>query len=406
LGTRGWGETAIGLRIGRELHQIGDIPVFLVHSSATALFKNTPFTCVPISDHLGPLLELLIEAHVSGKNTASIILADFFTASMYLPEMGLDPQFLTRYDLPVIALDIWNYEETGYAIDVYVDKHKHVPRWIESLSHRLIPVPIVRSVFKPGVYNALPERIAVPRRVRNHVRGNIGLAAGDRAVLFCTASWQQPPLSDEHGERMAKTVPTLLAHYLDQLGPSVHLVHVGPSTYPLREVLGDRYHWLPSLNADQFDLLVGSVDLLMSVNISATTNAKAIASGLPVIVLQNSCRAGTLEELTSWLPAPPSPDVAECVRDLVPLYPFSLWPLGFYDFLRPLLLDNNYCDALEIVELLDEQKVVAVCRDLLFSVEVRERLAHKQSEYVRQIARLPTALDAIESFLDRRTVCH
>jgi hypothetical protein len=91
-------------------------------------------------------------------------------------------------------------------------------------------------------------------------------------------------------------VPQLLYSYLTQVDSSVKLIHVGPAALQLAAADG-RYLWMPSLSPDNFDRLLGSVDLFLSANISATTIGRAIASGVPVLVVENSCTATTTAEV-------------------------------------------------------------------------------------------------------------
>jgi hypothetical protein len=79
-----------------------------------------------------------------------------------------------------------------------------------------------------------------------------------------------------------EAVPRLLSEHLRRADPAATLVHVGPAALQLAP--DARYVWIPPLSPDNFDRLLGSVDLLLSANISATTNGRAIAAGVSVLV--------------------------------------------------------------------------------------------------------------------------
>ena len=114
-------------------------------------------------------------------------------------------------------------------------------------------------------------------------------------MLMCTAGWQHNIINPD-GRRLMELVPQLLYSYLTQVDSSVKLIHVGPAALQLAAADG-RYLWMPSLSPDNFDRLLGSVDLFLSANISATTIGRAIASGVPVLVVENSCTATTTAEV-------------------------------------------------------------------------------------------------------------
>jgi hypothetical protein len=223
------------------------------------------------------------------------------------------------------------------------------------------------------------------------------LADADRAVLLCTAGWQHE-IEDPDGQRLATEVPRLLWTYLAQVSPAVRLIHVGPAPLSL-EAAGKRYLWMPSMTPDNFERLLGSVDLLLSANISATTIGRALTSGVPVLVVQNSCLAQTAAEAEAAIGGCVSPSVRTWLERAAPLYRFSLWPQGCWQFLRPLLRDNPYCTALDVVELTDEPRFMETCRRLLFDAQGRDEALARQTEYVELIKRLPSAAQLIDSLL-------
>ncbi len=394
----GLGETILGIRIANELHKRGDSVSFLAHTASALAYKGAPFPVELLDDRLGALLPHLVDGCVINERPTCIIVCDLFTNSVFFRDARVDPEFLSRYGIPIIGLDTWHFGESGNRIDLYLDKSTEISPWVAKLKHRLIPVPIARPIAQPGMYSNLPPPVVIGREVRNQLRVNLGLGSSDRSVLFCTANWQQAPYPNDHAKRLGDGVPLLLAQYLNQIGTQTHMVHVGPSEYPLEEILGDRYHWIPPLQPNEFDLLLGSVDLLLSVNISATTVTKAIVSEIPTMVLQNSLRAETLEEAESSLSNGPSRILVNWVKEVLPLFPFSLWPSGWHAFLAPVLRANDYARAAGLTELLNEEQIVHTCKELLFSVTARHDHLQRRTEYLNKVRQLPSAPDVIDSF--------
>jgi CheY-like chemotaxis protein len=215
-------------------------------------------------------------------------------------------------------------------------------------------------------------------------------------VLFCTNRWQhQRP--DGLFKRQAEALPRLLAQYIARLGESVHLVHAGPEAYDLEIQLGKRYHWLPPLAPADFESMIAAMDLMVSANISATTIAKAMTHGVPVVVLQNSASVTSREDAEAAVASESSVWLRAWLEQAVPLLPFSLWPVGFHRFLTPLLRDNPYVAALDIAEILDERRTEATLAGLLFEPSRREDHLHRQSAYLNQIRSLPTGAETIKA---------
>jgi hypothetical protein len=399
LSRSGWGETAFGIHLAKELHRLGDRCVFFANPSAAPLFAGLPFVYEEVTDQLGGLIKLFLESYLEQNRVGSIVLADFNTSHGVLRQMGLDARFLLKYDVPVVAVDTWSSTESGCAIDVFVNKRKEIGDWIKEVPFRLLPVPIVRPRGLKGACRFLPQPTMPARNIRSHLRGNLGLGEKDRAILLCTAGWQHATYNDPHGERIARAVPELLMCYVKSLGADVHLVHIGPTNLGQQGVLNGRYHWLPSVPVAHFDLLLGSMDLMVSLNVSAATIGKAITSKVPVIVLQNSLKGESADEVLAQLLTRPSEIVLNWIREAVPLYPFRLWPLGFSQFLDPVLERNDYLTAVEVIECLDEQRFLERCGCLLHSPAEREAVQNRQANYVDQVSRLPAPSEVLSTYL-------
>ena len=74
----------------------------------------------------------------------SILLCDFHSCSRFFELAGVDQRFVTRYQIPVIAIDIWNCLETGLRMDHVGGDWVPRAEWFEGVAGRLVPVPIGR----------------------------------------------------------------------------------------------------------------------------------------------------------------------------------------------------------------------------------------------------------------------
>jgi hypothetical protein len=120
---------------------------------------------------------------------------------------------------------------------------------------------------------------------------------------------------------------------------------------------------------------------------------------VPVIVLKNSQMLKKPKDVERVASANLSHAVMELLQEALPIYPFSLWPLGYYDFLRPLLADNSYCQTFEAIEIVDEQAFITTCDKLLNDRPAREAMLQRQMHYVKQVGELPSAAEVIDGFL-------
>lgn len=400
----GWGETALGLRVAEELEAQGASISFLAHKSNSLLMSTTPFAREFISDEAGKLLRLYVDSLVQSERPSAIILSDMATTQRFCSQASVDSTFLAQYGVPLISIDTWEQALTRASMDLFLSEPQELDLRLASLSKPLLPVPVLQSTPRRGAYSCMPGPVRIPRRVRTHLRENLGIGDSERIVLLCTAAWQHMRYRSRDGNRMAASLPLLLAEYVSRLGPSVHLVHVGPAAYPLQERLGGRYHWLPPLQTMHFEELLGSSDLLLSANISAGTNLKAISSGVPTVVVHNSHEARDLGELEPHLGTSPSEALRHWLVENLPIYRFRLWPLGWFDFLAPVLKDNPYLETVEAVELIDERGFVETCERLLFDTTARQRMQERQAAYVSAVGGLPRAAEVVRQYLAEEAI--
>jgi hypothetical protein len=399
LSRKGWGETSVGVAVARQVKEEGSEASVMVHSSGVPSLIGTSLNFQEVPDHVVPLFWLLLDERLCEERFDSIILCDYLTTDYTLRHYGMQPEQLLMYDVPLLVLDTWEYDVTGSTIDIYGVNQWQMGNWIEKIKHRLVPAPVGR-LTAPGAYCGIPsQNTMLPTRVRRHIRQNLGLTDKDRAVLFCTAAWQHN-IKHFDGERISLLAPQLLWSYLTQVDPSIRLIHVGPAALAL-ENTDHRYLWMPCVTPSDFDRLLGSVDLFLSFNISATTIARAIASGVPIIAVQNSYQGNTLAEVEAQMGMCASQNLAAWIRAAVPLYPFRLWPLGHWHFLKPLLQYNAYAEALMVIELLDDVHFVETCRGILLNSVTRQQTITRQDTYASQARQLPTAAQLIRCYLEQ-----
>ncbi|WP_250507479.1 DUF6365 family protein [Caballeronia sp. GAFFF3] len=393
LSKGGWGEAMFCAHLARQLRGGGGEPLIISHPTNSPVFRDCGVERIEVGDHFGTLANLLLRELVVERGADSLVLCDFLTSCGAWSRFGLKPRDFLDLDCPVVGVDTWGQAGKSKNINVFLDKRISIPDWIDNIP-RLLPSPIHPPSGTPGICSFLLKTSSSTRSTRNYIRGNLGLDANDRAVLFCTAKWQHVGYADEHGDRCASLFIDLIAQYFLRTNNSIHLIHVGPERLSPMSALGNRYHWLPPLG-DKFDYVLSAVDLMLSSNVSATTVSKAIFARVPTIVLRNSCEAKTVEEADTWLGSHRTPLVSKWLRTAVPLFAFTLWPIGFYETTNSLMHSNQFLNAVETIEWLHMAEFLAQIEKLAFSSQEREDLQHRQEAYHKQVSALPSAASAL-----------
>ena len=363
-----YGESTLARRIAIELHARGDEIVVLSSSTLAPLWKQAPVRFGAI-DKLREEIEPAVAGVIAKQRIDVLVLVDLTATIVAARLSGVDPAFVHRVGARVIALDIWDLPATNRKWDVGGDvldlSGVDVPA-------RLVPCPFA-SPATSGAYNALPAVAPAPA------------PGARRYILITTAIWQTLAWHGAAHAGILETVPRLAIAELAALG--VDVVHVGPKPWPGSDVLGNRYSWHERVPPDDMLALVAGAQLLVTLNLAATTIVTALACGVPVVVGVSSFAAATADALPAALP----PEVR---AKLAPVYPFVVWPLGLHDFMQPVLDGNPFCDAVRTAEVLVPGALAAACRDLLADPEpARARIA----AYLETVRALPDAVTAISN---------
>jgi Family of unknown function (DUF6365) len=170
------------------------------------------------------------------------------------------------------------------------------------------------------------------------------------------------------------------------------VVHVGPRQwrFPLADQID--YRHFSKLPYQMLHEKLAAADLFVTANVLSVTLAQAVLAGVPALVLENHQTFGPAE----------LPDWAGVTAPLLhSAYPFRVAPLGWHDFLEPLLAGNPYADCFATAGILDRQGVLAALTGLLDDESRRSRLAEHQQGYRDALAGLAPVGEALAAAVNR-----
>lgn len=400
LGRLGWGEASLGINIAEKLVKQGDQVIFIIHKFVEPLFSNNIFQYETIDDSMGPFFQIWLDEFITEKAFDSIVLCDFFTTNASFEVYGIDPAFLLEYPFPAIVVDTWDYTYSGNILDFAHTENIILPNWIEKAPLRLIPSPFAKPDKREGIFACHPLKQAPSTIKHNKLKQRLSIPEDHKLILYCSADWQQTFYNNPHCLRLSKKIPELLEHYFNQLEENIHIVHVGPKLDTFDTIKSSQYHWLGKLESKQFESLFNDIDLFLSINISARSITHSIVNHVPVLVLQNSFMLNHSTEFIPIQTDEPKSYVMQWLEATIPLYPFYMWPLGFYSFLNPVMKNNPYLNAIKTEEILDMECVLKSINNLLFDETHRKNMLLNQQNYIEILEKLPSPVDYINNLLN------
>ncbi|HEY7162432.1 MAG TPA: DUF6365 family protein, partial [Acidobacteriota bacterium] len=196
-------------------------------------------------------------------------------------------------------------------------------------------------------------------------------------------------------------LPKLLTYYASKVDPDVRVVHIGPQRFNLHKNLEGRYIYLEQVDQQRFHAILSAADMFLTANVIGTTLSSVLSSGIPTVVIQNSIRARLVEDAIAQIGSKPSDALVEWLNVSMPVYPFQAWPLGYYNLISRLLINNPFSETFLQVELLQEEAVIEACRKMLFDSNARDAILQKQKSYTEMVRSLPRGADLVNQHLDK-----
>jgi hypothetical protein len=392
------GEITLALRVAHDLYEQGDRIVFLIYESDSKIFSGKPYEIV-LLDSFTPPLDNHLTKIVQSYKPDSLILVDLMSNSLWLHPRNDGKWFLDQQMVPVLAMDIHNVGGNNLRADVFLDREWEMGPLTSIPKGRILPVPYI-SAHLADVYDCLLPPVQVSEDQKKQIRSELGISNSEKFILMVSANWQSASTWDDiHGRRISMFVPNLLTYYISRIDSRVKVVHIGPQKFYVHKNLTERYLWLEQVDQLRFQALLASADLFVTPNIIGTTLSSVLTVGIPMVVVRNSIRARSTDEVISKLSAKPSEELMNWMQFGIPIYPFRAWPLGLYKLTSRSLENNPFCETFIDTELLKEEEFIEACRKMLYDNQAREAILQRQKNYNEMVRKLPGGADLINQHL-------
>lgn len=389
-----YGELAIAAEFAARMAG-GDLrPLFLVpptHRAQVAAAGLDHQVLIPGAGKINRI-QLCDIAHVH--RPALVVLADFLNFDFCEPHYGLTRADLSVFDCPIGTFDDFAWGRDGAWMDTYGFPAKYQGEIsVAGLDFRLRPCPLNDPLAETGPdvhpYALLQDTTDLPAGERDAVRRELGVRRGRPVVLVTGATWQRMHAAYPRVTGFVEACHTMLERLLERLLEHADVVAVGPRLV-FRERAPDGFHALGPLPPDRFAGLLQSVQAHVSNNVVSVSTHRLALRGVPSVVLGSSLhkRAGRLR----WQ-RPDPPELTDFARKVVDgvgdLYPCSMFPVGWFHFLRSLLAGNPFADLLAQVETFDEDGALEATLPLLEDGPERRALALARESYLETLRKLP-----------------
>lgn len=360
-----FGELTIALQFAKGLTEGNDI-MFLAPRNQEKIIKANGFKSVGLYFKLPSINRALLADIASSYSPDFVILSDYLNYSFCDIHYGLKLEDLECFRGKIGAFDLYDIGRKVRTMDTYGFNNKKVAFDHERVTFRLLPCPILSpSCNSPAenVYAAALDtdyHIQTPEE-KQAAKQELGYVSKKKLILTTSALWQDTYKSYDNVVEFVKNSEAAYQQIISALVQDNYVVCVGNNEQRLEGVT-----YIDSLPPQSFKKYCEAADLFISRNMISTSFANIVMSGVKGVLLQNSRSEGKT------------------------VYPYRMYPVGWYHFLEPIIKDNDYMNLFQTGEIFDVEASIELISNALDSMIDTLKL----QDYHRQLKELPRG-DAI-----------
>ena len=397
-----FGELAIAVEFARRLAGTGFRPWFLIPPTHRGKLAGTGLRHDILIPGAGKLNRMVLRDIQDTHRPAMVVLADFLNFDFCERHYGLLREDLDVFDCPIGTFDDFTWGRPGSWLDTYGFRAKYSDDIsLNRIEFRLRPCPL-NNPLTPGEHDVWTYPMLDPKESwldggggpgratrRREVRAELGVPAGRPLILLTSATWQQMHAAYPRVNAFVDACTAMTERLMRLLLPEASVIAVGPPVLFLDETPAG-FHPVGQIDPESFRRYATAVDLHLSNNIVSVSLHRLALAGIPSVALFSSL--SKVDGQTEWLDSS-SRDLsglaAEVVEKVDYLYPFRMFPVGWYHFLNSLLAANPFTEMVAHAEVFREEEALETIVALLSDGPQRRRTEAARQRYQAALDALP-----------------
>lgn len=215
-----------------------------------------------------------------------------------------------------------------------------------------------------------------------------------KIILVSNAKWQENYIQNEKIDKFIELANLIFHQILMRLAETEIVISIGEKNGNSRRY--PQYITLDSMPSNEFDRYVQMSDLYIGRNITSTSMIRIALSGIPCVNIENS-RVSLCEEDLNKL----SEFTGIDIKNIDKIYRFMMFPVGWYEFLKPLMDGNPYSEIVKRCELFDVESTFDVIQDLLYNEQTKVDLQNRISNMNTMLEQLQAPSDIIKLIVQK-----
>ena len=395
-----YGELLIAKAFAERIQEDGNRVLFIIppshKKSLGGLFKCV--TLIPDSRSINRIIFNEVQEKFAPD---LVILSDFLNYSFADRHYGITVEDLEIFKCKIATFDNfdWNLKRTcmdtyGYISDIPKKVH------IESFGDRIIACPLGAPAFEKkdgehrfALFHASEYADqAKKQELRKEYADQYPI--DKKIILVSNAKWQENYVQNENIDKFVELTNLIFSRFLLQLAETEIVISIGEK----KENAPDHpnYIRLDSMPSEEFERYVNMADLYIGRNITSTSMIRIALSGIPCVNIENSRHSlseADMEKLSAFS--------GTKLTSADKIYKFMMFPVGWYEFLKPLMNGNPYSEIVHRCELFDVEATFDTIRNLLYDEQTKTDLFQKVQELNTLLEQLKSPSDIIKLIIQK-----
>lgn len=325
-----------------------------------------------------------------------VILSDFLNYAYANRHYGLLREDLDLFNCKIATFDNFDWKLKRRCMDTYgfVSDIPHKVN-IDNYGSRIIPCPLGNLlIYRDDEYRFSLIDIAAKNfnqklKVKEKYIAN-GTIGDNPIVLISYAKWQENYVKTKKIDRFIEVSNHLFDKLILELAKKYTIISVGERRSVFENISG--IIMCESVPEDIFNEYIIISDLYIGKNITSTSMINIVMSGTPCINFVNSFnKIPNKKEISEIL--------GEDVTDMINEYRYMMFPIGWYEFLKPLFENNPYGDLIKFCELFDFKNAIETCETILANSQHKDVYYKKIQFYRGELEKLSKPYKIVEDIV-------
>lgn len=328
-----------------------------------------------------------------------VVLSDFLNYAFAHKHYGLLLEDLELFRCKIATFDNFDWKLKRSCMDTYgfiSDIPKKVN--IDDYGSRIIPCPIADPTIKRE--NEFRFSLITDNSKKAYSKKKNRKAFFEQQhieersiVLISYAKWQENYAKSDRIDRFIEVSNKLFDRLIIELAKSYIVISIGERRQAFEGV--SNILMFESVPADVFNEYADMADLYVGKNITSTSMINIVMSGTPCVNIINSHeRIMNRDEIACI--------IGEDISDMTNEYKYMMYPVGWYEFLKPLFANNFYSELVTWCELFDFSETLLTCHKVISDTRKKEEQKKKLNFFKEKLNELQNPQEIVSTIITER----